>query len=485
LNAKTTFIAKKYHVSWMLAVMSMGILLGAFLSLYSLSFARPEWLVVGLCLIFVAIKNGKFIGICLALIAGTVFGLWRGGVLLQSQTPYEQFIGQEVAVSGRIAEDPSYGTDGTIKFELKNVFVDDLPVGGQIWVSTDDRALIKRSDDVQIYGRLSSGFGNIPVAVYRAEILKVERQDYVDVGRDVRDYFAEGVRQAVPEPEASLGTGFLLGQKTALPEKLENELMLLGLTHIVVASGYNLTILIRFARRRFARISRFTALAGSLGFVYFFLQITGNSPSMARASLVAVISLFAWFYGRKIHPLVLLPISAAATVIINPAYVWGDVGWLLSYTSFIGVIMLSPLIHKYFWGDKKPGNIRAVFFETMSAQVWTFPIVAYVFGQYSPLALPANLLILPLIPLAMALTAVAGVAGIFLGAGAMIVGFPATAVLSYMVAVVNFLAQLPAATAEIEFNMTALIVSYILIVTTMIFLWRKTGHKFRDYNIIE
>jgi competence protein ComEC len=277
----------------------------------------------------------------------------------------------------------------------------------------------------------------------------------------------------------------LLGQKTALPEKLDQELRLLGLTHIVVASGYNLSILVRYGRRLLERVSRFTALAGSGFLVFAFANVTGFSPSMSRASLITGLSLVAWYFGRKFHPLVLLSFSAGLTVAINPVYAWGDIGWLLSFTSFIGVIMLSPLIHAYFWGDKKSGVLRQVTIETMSAQLLTLPLIIYVFGQYSVLALPANILILPLIPVAMLLTFIAGIGAVLLPFAAQQIAWPSETLLGYMTAVVDRLAQQPQAVSEIEINVSYLVVGYLFLTALIVYLWRRTGHKFRDYNIIE
>ncbi|MCA9328229.1 ComEC/Rec2 family competence protein [Candidatus Saccharibacteria bacterium] len=417
-------------------------------------------------------------------ISGLVAGLWRSGLELQAQNQFSKFFGEEVTLVGRVAEDPSYDTDGDLRLKLKEVTVDDENLSGVVWVATSQRVTSKRSDEVTVSGKLDKGFGTIAAAVYRARVEHVTRQDYADVGRDVRDSFASNIRKSIREPEASLGAGFLLGQKSELPEKLDNELRLLGLTHIVVASGYNLTILVRFARRLFSRVSRFTALATSGLLIYGFAQLTGFSPSMTRAALVTTLSLIAWYYGRKLHPLVLLPFSAAITIAINPSYAWGDIGWLLSFTSFIGVIMLSPLIHAYFWDDKKPGNIRQVFIETMSAQVLTLPIIAYVFSQYSPLALPANILILPLIPLAMLFTFIAGSLS-FVTPLTSFVGLPAELVMRYMTTIVDKLAILPQASSEVEFTMTTVVVFYIALITVMVYLWRRTGYQFRVYNVIE
>ncbi len=477
---------KTFHISWKIAWLSVGILLGTLGSLYLHWFTGIEWLLIAGFLLVVSLRKKSYGSIVFALVAGCLLGLWRGSQLIRAESGYKNYYNQIVSASGQVTEDPTYDIDGDLRFKLQDVWVEGQAIGGELWIATTQNASIKRSDRVEISGRLTEGFGTIPAAIFRARIIQVDRQDYADVGRDTRDWFAEGIRESIQEPEASLGSGFLLGQKTALPEKLDQELRLLGLTHIVVASGYNLTILVRFARKLFAKISRFTALLASSVFVYGFLQITGNSPSMARASLIAGISLLAWYFGRKLHPLVLLPFSAAVTVLINPSYAWGDIGWLLSFTSFIGVIILSPLIHAYFWGESKPNNIRQVFIETLSAQVLTLPIIAYVFEQYSPLALVANLLILPLIPFAMLLILFAGFSGV-LATGLLpaIVGWPAEVVLRYMTMVVDRLAELPLASAEIQVPFWLVIMMYVGLVGLMIYLKRKTGYALRSFNVIE
>lgn len=466
--------------------MSGGLLLGSYLALFSLRFVGGEWLVMAVCLALIGFRRRDVLAVLFIVAAGLLIGLWRAGNELRAQQAFEQFYGQTVSVVGRVTEDPSYDTDGDMKLRLVDVRIDGQSVAGQLWAATSDRRDIKRSDYVTVEGQLSQGFGTIPAAMYRASIAGIERRDYADVGRDTRDSFAGGVREAIREPEASLGAGFLLGQKTALPEKLDNELQLLGLTHIVVASGYNLTILVRFARRLFARVSRFSALALSGLLVFGFANITGFSPSMSRASLIAGLSLLAWYYGRKFHPVVLLSFSAAVTVAINPAYAWGDLGWLLSFTSFIGVIMFAPLVNQYFWGEQKPGAIRQVFIETMSAQALTLPIIMLAFERYSALSLPANVLVLPLIPIAMLLTSIAGIGGLLLpSAASQIIGWPAEILMRYMTAVVSKLAELPAASQEVTITPSAVAVFYIILFGVGIFLWRRSGHVFRDYNVVE
>ncbi len=301
-------------------------------------------------------------------------------------------------------------------------------------------------------------------------------------GREIRSKVSGYIRKAIPEPEATLGAGFLIGDKGDLPTELTNQLRILGLTHIIVASGYNLTILVRLARRLFSKISKYLAAAVSFGTIFGFIAITGVSPSMVRAGIVTGLSLLAWYYGRKIHPLVILPVAAAITVAIKPAYAWGDVGWQLSFAAFAGVMVFAPLIQDYFWGKQKPGTIRQVFIETLAAQLLTFPIIAYVFGQYSPLGLVSNMLVLPLIPLAMLLTFIAGVGG---GVGVYPLGLPAYGVLKYVTVVTNYLANLPWAEGEIKLSGLGVTLIYAGLVLAALFVWRRTKHNFLEDNPVE
>ena len=108
-----------------------------------------------------------------------------------------------------------------------------------------------------------------------------------------------------------------------------------------------------------------------------------------------------------------------------------------SFAAFAGVMVLAPLLQAYFYGEKKPGWLRQVLGETISAQIVTAPLLLYSFGYISNVAVIANALVLPLVPLAMVLTFVTGLAGYLGGSVAAIVGLPAQWLLDYMVGVAH------------------------------------------------
>jgi competence protein ComEC len=408
-------------------------------------------------------------------------GLWRGGISQIARHDYQQYYGQTVQLHGRVVEDVSYGKQGDMRLRINSVRLGDKPLTGEVWISTLSKVDVDRSDTVIVSGKMSEGFGNLPATMKRATLVSRERPQPGDVALHVRDWFAGGIRKAIPDPQASLGAGYLTGQRSSLPASLDQELKIAGLTHIVVASGYNLTILVGFARRALQKLSRYLATMTAVAMVCGFVLVTGFSPSMSRAGLVTLMSLAAWYYGRTVHPLVILPLAAAITALINPAYVWGDMGWYLSFGSFAGVLLLAPLIHHYFWsGEDEPGVVRGILVETSSAQLATMPIILFAFGQYSVYALAANMIILPFIPLTMVLTFFAGVGGLAFPAIASWIGLPATAVLTYMTTAVHWVANLPAAQGHITFSATALAISYLAIALSIVFMWRRTRYQFRS-----
>ncbi len=474
-------------MSWFVAVLSVGVLVGIAVAPYTNStYASNAWLLIAGSLCLGALIRRRRYLLIIMLVAGGVIGLWRGSGQYEQLANYQPLYSQKVTIEGRVTEDVSFGPKGDQRLRVGDVRITDKTYPGVLWVSATQANEIKRGDLIRLTGILQEGFGNIPASMFSAEITAVQRPVPGDVGRATRDWFAGGVQRALPAAEADLALAFLVGQKLTLSDSLNEQLRTVGLIHAVVASGYHLTILVSAARRLFVKTSKYLTALASAGLISGFIMITGFSPSMTRAGLVSGLSLLAWYYGRVIHPLVLLPFAAALTALYQPAYVWGDVGWYLSFAAFTGVILIAPLLHDYFWGkQKRPGLIREVVIATIAAQLATLPIAIYAFGYYSAYALVANVLVVPLIPVTMLLTFVAGIVGLVLPSLALLAGEPVSLLLGYMILVVERVAAIPGVKTELTFSLGAVVLCYGLIAVLTTWLWKVTGHNFRRDTITQ
>lgn len=472
----------------MVAILSLGFVAGVWLTqfLSYTQFAHIVWLLVGLMLcIGTFVIRRAYIGVPMIVLGGLVIGLWYSAPSYFNKKVVDNLTGSKVEVIGRVSDDPKHGSDSRVSFKINTISIDNNKIDGELWVSeVRQEDTIKRSNTVLLTGKIDKGFGGYIGNLTEASVVEVIESSSKDYGLQVRDNFSNFVRLAMPEPESSLGLGFLVGQQSDLPVDLLEALKIVGLTHVIVASGYNLTILVRFARKLFSRISKYLAAVMSIAMIFGFITITGWSPSMTRAAIVATISLAAWYYGRKIHPVVLLSITAAITLLIRPSYVWGDLGWSLSFASFVGILILAPYLRAYFFGDNKDNWLIRIIIETSSAYLLTLPLIALTIGKLSLVAIFANLLVVPLVPLVMALTFISGVlaiVSIWLG---QLVGWIGYQLIHYIIWISSYLASFSWSSIELNFSVGLGVIWYIAIVILCLYLRKVTRIKLVDTNVV-
>jgi competence protein ComEC len=443
------------------------------------------WSIAAGALICIGLWRREIILLPCIVLAGLLLGDCFGSVALRGRDVYRPLVGSVIRLEGTIKEDQSTTAKGLAVLQLDHVTYDGKNMPGTVWVSVLGHPDAKRGDRVIVSGKATAGFSTLALTMFTAKVISVSHPRPGDIGRVVRDWFADAIRKGIAEPEASLGIGYLTGQKSALPPDLATALQIAGLSHVVVASGYNLTILVRLARRAFVKVSKFLSVLSSGIMIAGFIAMTGLSPSMTRAGLVSSLSLLTWYYGRQFHPFVLLPFAAAITVLFQPSYAWGDVGWQLSFAAFAAVMIVGPLFQAYFFGEKEPGMIRQVLGETVAAHVVTIPIVVPAFGLLSNVAIPANILIVPLVPIAMLLTFIVGITALVIPAVVGIVGLPASWLLHYMTFTAQYLAGLPWAQTKVNPTWWMIVLYIVLLVAICIYMQRKTKFSLRGVNIVE
>jgi competence protein ComEC len=454
----------------------MGTLLG--LGLSRLRFGvTSEVMMAAVALIAVGLKRRIVLSIGL-LVLGASLGLWRGETFMSEVDSLATLSGQQIVVHGVAASDSVYGDRGQLEFDMENLQVaasKPSTLAGKMLVRGFGENMIYKGDTVEVSGKLYLSRGSRQSGMSFANIQVLSRSQSTLDGW--RRKFEAGMLSALPEPLGSFGLGLLIGQRNNLPKVLSDELSVVGLTHIVAVSGYNLTIILRAMKRLLAHRSKFQATAVSVVLMLVFLLCTGFSASIVRASLVSSLSLWAWYYGRTFKPLLLILLAASMTALFNPFYVWSDIGWYLSFLAFFGVLVIGPLLVKTLSKRGEPKVFLAVISETLSAQLMTTPIIMYIFGRFSLIAIVSNMLIVPLVSLAMLGSLIAGLGGMLLPAVSGWLAWPARYLLTYMVDLVHILAGVSWASFALPLSLAWMLLAYAGLVVAILALARKNRGK--------
>jgi competence protein ComEC len=449
----------------------LSFLLGLIAARY-VGLASGWWL--GVLLLVPLLYRRNILSVLSIMLIGGLLGLWRGSVFMQKLLPYQQLTRQAVTITAIASSDAVYADKGQLEFDVGSIVMTqpyrtNLP--GTIEVRGYGETMVYRGDKVMVQAKLYQARGSRQGRMSFAQVARVHTSS--GIVNTVRRRFAAGLQSAVPEPLGSLGLGILIGQRSTLPEWFDRDMSTVGLTHIVAVSGYNLTIMVQVAQRLARKRSKYQAMVLMVVFVLGFVMVTGSSASIVRAAIVSMLSIWAWYYGRSFKPHVLILLAAALTAGWFPPYLWSDLGWHLSFLAFIGVLIVAPAFQARYLRTK-PRIILQLCIETTAAQLMTLPIILFSFGRLSVIALVANMLVVPPVPLAMLCSFIAGIAGAVATPLAGWVAWPATLIMTYMVDVVALLARVPHASTEVYIRLWHLVVCYGLLSLMVVLWWRKT-----------
>lgn len=481
------FHYRRFHVSYLLGAVALGILCGV--GSAHLWQVTAGWFIVALLILTIAVgiyiaRWWSFVAI---FISSFLLGSIQGTSTLAAISEYQPYVDKITMVRGVAADDSEMTKFHTTQVEINEVTVNGRKLVGSLYVTLATRETqLRRGDGIKVSGKIAEGFGRYQATIKNGLLVSVQKHN--DPLLNLRDAFSSNVRTVMTEPAASLGLGFVVGQRSSLPIELDDQLRTVGLTHIVVASGYNLTILVRLARRLFENRSKYVAFMSSMSLMVVFVLVSGMTPSMVRASLVTGLSLLAWYYGRRFHPLLLILYVAAMTAYINPIYEWYDIGWYLSFLAFAGVLIIAPLIgeglRRATHQETLPSFVQVIL-ETISAQVMTLPLILMIFGSLPVLALLSNALVAEVIPLAMLLTFTAGMVGFIWIPIATVVGVMASIIIDYVLAIVTVLSKPDWAQLQVQISPMIMAIIFVLIMVAAGYGYYRLKFSYRQTSLVD
>lgn len=286
----------------------------------------------------------------------------------------------------------------------------------------------------------------------------------------VKRSFLNGLATTLPEPYASLAGGVVIGGKSGLGKELQDAFIRSGLVQIIVLSGYNVMVVAEWIMAALASIKisrRWGSIAGAIA-ILIFVGIAGASATALRAMLMAFVALFARGTGRTYAAGRALLFVVFLMLVWNPLYLVFDPGFGLSVAATAGLIWLAPIIEMYLV------RIKSDFWKqslatTLAAQVAVLPLLLYDTGNLSLVAIPANLITMPVVPLAMGLSVLAGFAGMLFSAIAptlsIALAYPAYTANAYLIFIAQKAATLPFAAFTLPlFPFWLVLVSYAALI---------------------
>ena len=291
---------------------------------------------------------------------------------------------------------------------------------------------------------------------------------------DLRRDMARSISTVVPEPQAAFGRAVLLGIRDDLPDSLTEDFRRSGTAHLLAISGLHVSILLALAisagefivgrRRQFYLVLPLLA-------IWIYALISGASDSAMRAAIMGTAYIAAIAVGRPRSLIPALALAATVMVALEPR-VLSRVSFQLSFAAMTGIAIyyevLSDRIVEWlrigpereeWWATSLRGLVGAVGV-SVAATLATAPLVMFYFERLSIVGLPATLLSIPALPLALMAHGATAFVGLVSETAATPLGWIAWGLSKYMTEISSLFARIPAASVGVGGLSVALVWAY-------------------------
>ncbi len=390
---------------------------------------------------------------------------------------FMEFSGQDVRVAGFICSEPDFKESKTVyTIKTDNIIANGKghKVKGKLLLTVP----AKTGTQVFVYGMsiIVNGKINIPDGKrvpggfdYRSHLLKsgisatmyaksdsIEIGDsssvnpLIKVGISLRNRITKMVKLCVPKEQAALLNGMLIGYTEDMSEDMANAFSDAGLSHLTAVSGMNIAFIVFplifvFKKMRLSqRISNITII----GILIMFLFITGFSPSVARAVIMAVIILVGQLLKRETDIFTSISFALILLLIYNP-YTLFDIGFQLSFGATLSLVLFYKYLKSKLDFKFLPSFISDILAATISAQMGVVLISAMYFNKISIISLLSNLLVVPLVEALTILGIVMVIIGQISIVPAELLGLVCNSFLSFILYVAKISSQIPFAVIKI------------------------------------
>ncbi len=420
--------------------------------------ARPL-LMLGLAAVALAVGL-KVMGLPAAPVvlgAALVLGAWRGESVADASAPIVPTGPTEVTV---IVSDAPAISGSRVRFRAE-VLADaadqhgSVPVGSNLLVYAlppSDLAarrgppFLRYGDTLRVSGKLErpEPIGDFDYAAWLAAqgisgVMWARETETVATGgghrataalHRFRGGMASALQRAIPAPESGLAQALLLGIRSELPSSVKDSFRTAGMSHLLAISGLHVGIVLALT----LGIGSATLGNGNplvvfcaMATVWAYAIVSGLDPPVVRAAIMGSLALVQGLTGRGMRGLTALALAAGVMVCVDPALL-GSLSFQLSFTAMAGVLVGLPVIalvtgalatvsggsssSSARWFQYALTLLTASIVISTTTTLATVPLIAVHFGEIPIMSVPATILAMPAMPMALVTAAATAAAGV-------------------------------------------------------------------------
>lgn len=297
---------------------------------------------------------------------------------------------------------------------------------------------------------------------------------------EIRDRAEAALGRGMPDREAALARGFVLGEDESVDAVTREDFRRAGLAHLLAVSGQNVALLCLLAMPLLAALGMplRTRLLWLLGLIAVYVPLAGAGPSIQRAGIMGALSLLATLSGRRSSRVYALAFAAVALLALEPG-IAADVGWQLSFAAVLGILLLATPLRTAIERRIGRGGWRRALADgaalTIAATVATAPLIAFHFEELSTTTLVANLLAMPAVAPAMWLGMLAAACGQLPGAPVEALNALDAPLLAYIAQVAAWCGRPSWASIHMHLGLAGLLAAYALLGIAIVCVGRILG----------
>jgi len=416
--------------------------------------------------------------------------------LLPHSSDIAQYNGYSGTITGLVISQPKLRQDRIqLRLSSETIFVSSklTETSGLVLIEADRGAEVQYGDRIRATGRLAvpATWDSFSYADYlgRQGVFSIVQNagvEVVDSGHGnallsalikLRKVVQRSIASAIPEPQAGLLTGILLGDEDDISPELKEAFSRVGASHVVAISGFNMVIVSGIVVRVLSgvfRRNKAVVTLNALSVIAVYSLFVGASPGILRAALMSGLLVV----GSQLNRKTFLPTSLAFAVLllslIDPN-VTLDIGFQLSFLAVLGLgLFAEPLSLRFrrLLDRFLPVHVATILHKflneplivSIAAQITTLPLIVLYFGRLSLVALPVNMLIVPAQSAVLLLGMAAAVVYAFIPVLGTLIFWADLVFVSWTISVVRVFARLEFAELIVDLDGRLIQVSYLLLI---------------------